>query len=260
MLYQEAVQVIEKKAIPSSMSILEYFEYLYYCGRIYIILKRYEEANECFHRIVTGALRGLKDGAIFVIALKLNIIFNEILGKGNMSREDIRRIFEELKLSNPLFEEWDINYEGEFEIYSMICEKKELKTAEQFAILEKDKLIEFYKMINYSTVDLRKKVAAEIRSKNERIKTKEIGGHNLENFSTMAEINKCKTLARYDQQNKILYFNHNPITQNNVNSLISRCYEMYSIVAAERDMEEKGRGMGGMGGIGALMSMLGGRF
>ena len=76
----------------------------------------------------------------------------------------------------------------------------------------------------------------------------------------MEEINKCKPLARYDQQNKILYFNHNPITEKNVNSSISRCYEMYSIVSAERDMEEKGRGMGGMGGIGALMSMFGGRF
>ena len=77
----------------------------------------------------------------------------------------------------------------------------------------------------------------------------------------MFEINKCKPLARYDCQNKTLYFNHNPITPEIVNGLISRCYEMYSIVAAERDMEEKGgRGMGGMSGMGALMSMLSGRF
>ena len=76
----------------------------------------------------------------------------------------------------------------------------------------------------------------------------------------MKTINGSKQLAKYDPQNKILYLNHNIGSPEIINNLISRCYEMYAIVSAERQPEERGRGMGGMGGLGSLMSMLGGRF
>ena len=66
-------------------------------------------------------------------------------------------------------------------------------------------------------------------------------------------INQHKQLCKYDAENKILTFNHNTMTPEQINSLISRCYEMYEIVSAERDMEEKHSRLSGM------LSKLGGR-
>lgn len=77
---------------------------MYYCGLIYLGLKKISEANDCFNKIVNGGFRITKEANIFVKALKINIICNEIMGKGNYSKDEIKRIFEEMKIMNPLMD------------------------------------------------------------------------------------------------------------------------------------------------------------
>ena len=85
-MFPEAISVIEKKVLPKEMTIQEYCEYMFHCGNTYVTLKKYETANECFQKIVSNGLRGLKEVQYFIAALKFHILLNAILGKHNVSR------------------------------------------------------------------------------------------------------------------------------------------------------------------------------
>ena len=72
--------------------------------------EKWAEAHECCQKILNGGMI-FKEPQVFVLLLKRNIMLNEILGKSNYSKEEIKRTFEEMKITNPLMEEWDLNHQ-----------------------------------------------------------------------------------------------------------------------------------------------------
>ena len=75
----------------------------------------------------------------------------------------------------------------------------------------------------------------------------------------MLEINCNGEVARYDCKERLLYFNQKKSTEQSINELIQRCFEMYEGISGNKKPEKKmKREMEGLGGMLGMMRGMGG--
>jgi hypothetical protein len=102
-LFNEGLQIVEKKAIPKNMGSEDFYYYTYCCGVLYAELNMFGQASDCFESNINGFGRIMMNPDVVLICLKMAVLCSVISGRNVITRAKIITLIEDVKLTSPIF-------------------------------------------------------------------------------------------------------------------------------------------------------------
>ncbi len=133
-------------------------------------------------------------------------------------------------------------------------EWKELKQDEA-SVLQNERLLDVFNASRF--YPLGRYIETDVKGLNWRVKAESVKDVGVGELEVIKGVNHGKEIYKYDQQQKIMYFNHKACEQNQLNDLISKAFLMQNEVnnCKIETKDDISRGFGGS--IGTLIGGLG---